>query len=1531
MAIPHPFKTRRTTGSPTAGGNVHTLAQHMASPQAHPQYVQKGDQVGSLNIGDHEMSSTAHRVHLLRRAELALAVEDFNSTKNVDPAYYDADHHTNIEIAYKTVITTALLNALLGSSNAIDSGPLSHILHKGELVHTEAVMNTLTNAVAQSRVPSMALIKLINSKIEDFLEKSVADTLYASIDHNHDGVYAFEEHTHSLYDVYVTVGGTKIYPARADHNHDDLYWRKDQPIESETDLSALASVGIYPESLTTSSNPEEIISLNKKDVQGHETFWIKRENIDARNKAGDIVRTIRDFPDQFLTSLQDIEFILAGEKGYTYRRSYDTARDSNKDYYKLVGSVYTLVDFETETFDPSTPYYHKIKLPLLASHDQIVATANLTTRSNTKTSETLSSDETFDLEGTDPAGSTLCHTVLQTLVTNASIKEFERAGSSETEKTLVKTYKDALHGVYTRNGYSFETALWISTVLSSCFAHTPMTLYGAGTESDTGDVVSAIADIANQRFSMLFAEYSNNPDSSMIPAGVTPGYMLVSGERYSGRKVRANRRYFLEEAATVLGMDYEDILELSDPEIVDRLNAADPDTVANAFVDYKLNCKYALGSGVQDKVVIHDISTWIARGTLTGSAFSVGNAFNSIHAATAFVPFEADSKYLPYVDYFAIDDRYVGVLDFVNPVNPSAYFIQQLIGGSYQYTPIQNATPSIARPFVDIDGECAAADAVNMVGKYDDLSTCPTGDINIDAESRLLHGYLHIKTAGDHYEETQDTAPQSGKTYYTWNSSSMQYTQFTGSEFVSGTKYYEKVTYNTVYRNDAEYYVMLNAKQSSGLNQFAKLIVGTHYAVGGPVGKDMTNHNLDLNATSVNPDAASNDVYMRVAVTQHTTSYRAITDAEREAGPRTDTKYYTYSDDEGYEVAEGLTEFADGIEYFIGVLTKGWIWSKKPVGANTRYNSNIQYFSYGSGTSWNDITDEVEEDTDGNVLLQNNRVIFTSWTDVYQAAVDPELLPDVPAPTATNILQRGLFYQSFDMAWLPGKRYYRQTTLGGRPVFTRVVDLPIDGTPPYGCTMNGDAIFEVIDVERLIDIWCAIRELTSTGAVQNVGSDTIVYNFGDSGNLITWDKWTRLISDRDDIIKSLQAAGPDLIDRLRALDSSTALATVWSNSHTHSNKAVLDKISGHKTGTEYDYLLIDMKRVAMYSDVSSLETLVYKFDKTATKTMEFKGSAQYDISGNNVDTRGGKYTLRITFKMLNPDQTITEIFKPTGSGFFTLFTLSPTTDRNYGVAGNVVLRSTSTGFTLYLGQSWSKNFTFDDFGRGLSLIISGSGQSTLRSVAISAASSRSSTIKTEVGQVDFGSTSQIINYVWLNNYLMCKVEKTHDYLTASADDIGIVAEAAARDYVPSKWMLPPNDQSKLSEIEYSHVETIAEDVMASNWSSQADEFQLVLNSAFPNISTFGEVRADLVLDVTTSTKHEIEHMPLVKKGNVFFPARIREIPDSSNPALKIIKVFDIQSLCTTVIDGTAQMLTALTDATAQVTLKLRVFFRGTSS
>lgn len=1522
MAIPHPFKTRRTTGSPTAGGNVHTLAQHMASAQAHPQYIQKGDEVGSANIADHELSSVAHRTHLLRRAELALTVEDFNSTKNVDPAFYDADHHTNIEVAYKTVITTALLQALMGSELNLDSGPLNFILHKNQMIHTEDAMNSLSDAVAQSRIPSMALIRLIAAKIADFLERSVADTLYASIDHDHDGVYALEQHTHSLYDVYVTVGGTKIYPARADHTHDDLYWRRDEAITSETDLSELSRVGIYPNSVTTSTNPEEIINLNTKDVQGHETFWIKRADIDSRNKAGDTIRTIRNFPATFVDNLKDIEFILESERSFTYRRSYDTARNANKDYYKQSGSGYVLVDFTTETFDPDTPYYHKIPSPLEESHDQIVATANLTTRNNFQTSTTLSSDETFSLEGPNPAGSTLCQSVLQTLVTNASIKEFDREGSTEIEKALVKTYKNSLHGIYTRNGYSFETALWIQTVLNTCLAQTPVEFYGTGTESDNGDMVSAIADVANQRFAAIFADYSSNPDTTMVPQGVTPGYMLVSGERFSGRKVRVNRRYFLEDAAEALGKTYEEMAEISDPEIVELLDAADPDVISEKFADYKLDSYFVTGH-TQNKVVIHDLSTWILRGSFVGSAFASDNVIPSLNKGTAFVPFEATSKYLPYVDYFAIDDRYVGILDFVNPVDPSLYFIQRLVSGTYEYTPLTSATPSIAKPFVDIDGECASTDAGNMVGDYADLSVCPTGDVNIDPESRLLHGYLPIKTAGIHYEQTKDAEPQTGKQYYTWNTSSSSYDLFTGTEFEDGVTYYEKVTYNTVYRNDAEYFVMLNTRSSTGLNQFAKLVVGTHYVVGGPVGKDMMDHSKDLDASTVDADAASGQVYMRVAVTQHTTNYKPITEAEHEAGPIAGTRYFVVNDEGEYTEVENLEEFGEGVTYYTSYLTKGYVWSKKPVGEGTRYNSSLLYYSYGSGTGWNDITDEVEEDNDGNVDLQSNRVIFVDWDDVYQAAVDPELLPEVPAPTATNILQRGLFYQSFDMEWMPGKRYYRKTTLNGRPVFTRVVDLPLDGTPPYGCTVSGDTIYEVIDVERVLDIWCAIRELTSTGALQDVGSDTIVYSFGDSGNLITWDEWTRVITDRDELVKTLQSAGSGLIERLSVADSQSTIETIWSNSHSHSNKAVLDRITGHKNGTEYDYILIDMKRIALYSEVSNVFNLMRETKRAAVSGTQVVGRASNYKLDVPVNTNSEAFALKITLRATDPAKTLEEILRP-ASGYITLFSLSETVDKNVGVAGNINMRITPTGAVALVdpmpsGSTLQYTRSFTDLGKAICFTLTGAAASTDRVIAMSTAAGSSTTILTQRLTVPYGSATHNINYIWVHEGITAQLEWTGTALADTDAGIGSATAEAAKQFVLFDHTHSNKDALDSVTTEYDFVvcsgssldwAAVVQDVVEFNLSDITDKL--------PDVADKRKLHASFYLEVQSTTESLVDYGPVAQPGSNVVPVSV--VLDVSNSKLR---VKNLQSLCTTALTGTdVQKISTGTDLTATLHMRL---------
>ena len=1524
MAIPHPFKTRRYAGSPSAGGNVHTLAQHMASPHAHPQYVHKGDEIGGANIGDHELSSIAHRQYLLRRAELALTIAHFNATKNVSTDYYDAEHHTQLENAYTSVVTTALLNALLGSDANINNGPFSHILHLSRLVHTEDYMNSLTDSVRKTLVPSLQLIKTINDKITDFLTEERALTLFAAKDHDHTGVYAEAAHTHNLYDVFIQIGGTKIYPARADHNHDDLYWRKDEEITGDTDLSELSRVGIYPQAVTTGTELDTKIDLNVKNVQGYETFWINKDRVE---------NSAQNFPQRFVDDFRDLEYLLNSEKSETFVRTYDKERVVGETYYTYNGTTYVpLADdavFDSEqAAEGHTHYYVKQPNSLLGTQRSLVATATLSVVANRGTDAQLSSEDTNEYDGKDPTKHCLTQSVLQTLVTCASIPEFERTGSTDAEKALVKTLKNKLHAIYTRNGYAFETARWIETVLNIVFHESCMGFYGTGTEAPGDDSIAAVADLVNQRFDAIFKEYSTSGTVSDIPAEMIPGYIYVDGERFVGRKIRASKRMMLERLASISGIEYDELANMENTELIDVVNGLDASTVASTFAKYRINCTYA-ANPVQDKVVIHDLTSWMMGGAVTGSTFNFSDALTSSKLCNMFTSFESTDEFLPYVNYYAIDDRYIAVLDFVNPMDPSKFFTY--VDGAASPYDVISSRETIESFYVDTDDESAPTDATFKIGNFADLSINRNREVDIDGEAHTLHGYYPIYQYGTEYVETADAAPVSGKKYFT--KSGTTYTEFTGSAFAEGTTYYE-IPAKYKYINGARYFVRLPEAGSSGLNQFYELIKGTNYTVGGKVGWSMNNDNVALTVTvngttiEIGPN---NPVYMRVSIVEHHTEYNALTDAEKESGPQAGVQYYIYNGAE-YEEADTSGGFNEDTTYYTASMVKGYLWSKKPVGTNTRYSSTIKYYSWDNAMQWNDITDEVEEDPDGYVMLQDNRTIFVDWKDVYQAAIEPELISGTPVVGTENVLQRGLFYQSFDDKWEEGKRYYQKVMVAGREVFQRYGNPPEGGVIPPKSLASYDypMAYECVDVERMLDVWCAIRQLITTGAEQTVGSDTIVYNFGDNGSLISWDKWVKVITERDENFAALESVGGDLLKRLNTLDASTTLENIWNRSHTHANSEVLDKITGHKTNGAYDYPVFNNLRVAMYSDVTAVDTIAKVVDRTATKTMEIKGSATYDISSNNVDTRSGKYTLRISLRMTDPDKTITEIFKPTGSGFFTMLTLTPTTDRNYGVAGNVVLRSTPTGFTLYLGQSWSKNFTFDDFGRGLSLIISGSGSSTLRSVAISTASSRSSTIKTEVGQVDFGSVTQTINYVWLNNYLTCKIEKTYDYFSPNADDIGVIAEAAAKDYVPSKWMLAPEVEESVGDIERIYTANIATDVMVTDWALQNDEYECVLNNLFPAVTNFGEVRADLVLDVTTNVKHEIEHNPLVQKGSAFIPVRIREVPDPSNPSLKILKVFDLQSLCTTVVDGTPTKISDVSDTTTMVSLKLRVYFRVTA-
>ena len=79
----HPFRTVRPTGSPSAGGSIHTLGAHIANNTPHPQFVKKGDEVGNGNLSAHESDPTAHAAHYVTRTELAIEMSENDFRKKI--------------------------------------------------------------------------------------------------------------------------------------------------------------------------------------------------------------------------------------------------------------------------------------------------------------------------------------------------------------------------------------------------------------------------------------------------------------------------------------------------------------------------------------------------------------------------------------------------------------------------------------------------------------------------------------------------------------------------------------------------------------------------------------------------------------------------------------------------------------------------------------------------------------------------------------------------------------------------------------------------------------------------------------------------------------------------------------------------------------------------------------------------------------------------------------------------------------------------------------------------------------------------------------------------------------------------------------------------------------------------------------------------------------------------------------------------------------------------------------------------------
>ena len=118
----------------------------------------------------------------------------------------------------------------------------------------------------------------------------------------------------------------------------------------------------------------------------------------------------------------------------------------------------------------------------------------------------------------------------------------------------------------------------------------------------------------------------------------------------------------------------------------------------------------------------------------------------------------------------------------------------------------------------------------------------------------------------------------------------------------------------------------------------------------------------------------------------------------------------------------------------------------------------------------------------------------------------------------------GLFFNTKDTTPVSGKRYYTRTSESYEIIPQANV---------ASALQNPDtSVYESITLEELFDIWCAINQLTTTGAdvdaILESDADRLVYNFDSAGGLITWDAWDELVTHSDPAFAKFESRSTDI-------------------------------------------------------------------------------------------------------------------------------------------------------------------------------------------------------------------------------------------------------------------------------------------------------------------------------------------------------------------------------------------------------------------
>ena len=1109
MSAPQPFRSVRPTGPSSTGGSVHTLAAHMASGNAHPQYVKKGDEVGNSNLTAHELDPNAHVIHYLKRSELASVIGDFEASCNTQVDYSKLAENGD----YKHVVSSFLLKTILSNADAVKSY-FTAVSRTADVVTNFSTAISNPRPVDDYRVPHWDVFGTLRDIVGSMLaggENSLDEgnpfylsssgnpannplaNIFALKIHSHDN-YAAKKHYHDFSDIRDSNDpDSGVIAARSDHNHDNVYARLDdlESLGITFDPDSLRRVGIWETAVASPSitlgtedqEDDEIsysFNLNLYTEQGNYNFKLSKEAVESNNFESDVI----NFPSEYLTAV---------------RRGYLTSSEDSENPQTAMVSL-------SRTFE---------------------AIATLTVVSTTNRPIDFSTDNLSDYF-CNMTRSMTYKVVNQVLYTDSPLNRV--SDDDVDEYSSVNDYKDFVRSSYTRTGYSFESAWYISSVLDIILGLTPKEFI----VNVEGNPIKNISELVN-------AAYEDNEDRSGLVVGFCKA-PYTDEDDTSGNLVRLSEE--------LIGLE-NSIFNISDV------------TLSNEESERYMN-KY---SGIKD------ICFWLIPG-LKNRHGDDGHEYTPCESLMT----SNQNVYIPYLQYHELKNIYVEL---------EAAELDEPIDTSEVYYDSENGEIALS------DGINALSSSTITEGEYDsedrdivgsDANGYP-GVVNNEVYGWVLQNFVKVEInsfeTGVEYFTKSSSADSSTKSYnFTKANSYEQDTEYyvlkpvvdsdssylwskaliiRGEEYNSSSRYFVYDVKSSTFvdisyelSNTYSGVIAVNGTiPSSGLGNYDTCPIFTDRVI--------KRANREISPIRPVPDqyvapivdeivAKEGETYVHIYASISTISGAKVLQSEfpdislttgltRQNNEITPV-VFIISEDSEYPIMFGDTEVDEEsllpiVKYKnVHVVSLSYVGLGEEPDSDYRYvgiseeDGSVQYFESQpttteeldvlvSNSAYSHVVKIPADTEDDEYVIPGESLSSSVANEAYCLKLPRyfELVSD-KLNAKSDVLVNAFFFNTKDISRIEGKSYFKRSG----DVFSEIHFNAGENLSDYATDISSE-IYERIDMETMFDIYCAILQLTSSGS-EAIDTTTygnsltnIVYNLGKDGHLVAWDNWQKYVTD----------------------------------------------------------------------------------------------------------------------------------------------------------------------------------------------------------------------------------------------------------------------------------------------------------------------------------------------------------------------------------------------------------------------------------